>query len=350
MAIKTRNEALSALEFPENSNPSESEIKKNYHRKALRVHPDHNHEPTANAQFAEIAEAFSFLSLPRARQEALSHAAASNSSQPSFTNTNRTREPDPRDLFNNFFNPSFNFENIFNAFFPNTANTEAPYCLHASIFNIKKNVTTRFGRDYYFEDEADLARQCQASFTTALEVTIESFKLRLPPNGPEIILGALLANKKMRNFKGPNNFFNAAQQERLDAHLIQNRNRGKQSDIRWIQAGVALGGILSMLSGQAFLFILCESALCGLFALILKKAFNEASETFYNDVASIQQSPLAEQRALKKGIESGTWPGYFNSFKDLSTYGHPVAFRTGVRLVEKENEALINTVRALNIP
>ncbi|KAM9327650.1 dnaJ homolog subfamily B member 9-like [Pholidichthys leucotaenia] len=87
---------------------TERQIKKAFHRLALKYHPDRNKGPDAEAKFREIAEAYETLSDDNRRREydQFGHASSSEESQ---------RDGGGSYNFNQHFH-SFNFDDIFKDF------------------------------------------------------------------------------------------------------------------------------------------------------------------------------------------------------------------------------------------
>ena len=92
-----------------NKDATINEIKKAYHKLAMKWHPDKNNTKEANAQFQKINEAYSVLSDENKRK----HYDTFGKNSPNNTNIN------PNDIFKHFFN---NFSQSFSFNFSHSTN------------------------------------------------------------------------------------------------------------------------------------------------------------------------------------------------------------------------------------
>nr|XP_033814467.1 dnaJ homolog subfamily B member 9 [Geotrypetes seraphini]XP_033814468.1 dnaJ homolog subfamily B member 9 [Geotrypetes seraphini]XP_033814469.1 dnaJ homolog subfamily B member 9 [Geotrypetes seraphini] len=103
--ILAKKSYYDVLGIPKNA--SERQIKKAFHKLAMKYHPDKNKSPDAEAKFQEIAEAYEILSDETKRREydQLGHEA--------FTNVGGRRSSSGNPFHHSF---NFNFDDLFKDF------------------------------------------------------------------------------------------------------------------------------------------------------------------------------------------------------------------------------------------
>ncbi|MBS0289479.1 MAG: DnaJ domain-containing protein [Proteobacteria bacterium] len=322
-----RQTALQRLGFSVTSNPTEESIKKAFRNKAKLVHPDKNPSPEANAEFIGLSEAFQFLIKPSIPHDL---------QQPqNFSN-------DFSDLFNDFINQFFNMDNFFGP------SRETPYSIYMSTI---KTVVTENNREkikvsapWDIEDEQDLKTRCQQQLSNINKLVIGN-NYTLPPQGAQIILDALLANKKLEKVDYPTDFFTREQKFKLENHLKVRLRKMRKTLMyyrffRFMLAGGLLGlgarliakyfGIIGFIASPwniAFGIILGSAA--GAFYEIL---YLQYAKSFYKTPDKVSNLSPSEQKAFQAGFRTKDYNRVIESFFIKETYFHPLIFAAGISM------------------